>query len=255
MTPDILALLQDWPYDENNNVRKVVDKDGREKIQVRVQEGPFGGLLQMELEGRPDGTRPHGRAFALEYWEEELHRYSDQHGGGEGFQLQHEACQELFDEGQCLYQRYVFLLRLTEFRRVVRDTERNMRLFRFVNRYATAGEDRNNLERWWPYVLRINATARAMLALRAEDLTDATEIVRQAREKILRLPDQDVEEFAVERDRSLEALDELLEQLDKERPRSVAETLAERLQRAVAAEDYERAAQLRDELHRLQQNT
>ena len=36
--------------------RKIVGEDGKEKLQVRLDLG----LLQMELNGRPDGERPHG---------------------------------------------------------------------------------------------------------------------------------------------------------------------------------------------------
>ena len=51
-------------------------------------------------------------------------------------QINLSACEELFDEGARVYERYAFLLQLKDYRRVVQDTERNMVLFRFVNRYA-----------------------------------------------------------------------------------------------------------------------
>ena len=50
---------------------------------------------------------------------------------------------------------------------------------------------------------------------------------------------------------ALATLRELVEQIRRQRPRSPAERLREELDRAIAAENYERAALLRDELHKL----
>ena len=48
MAEDIGQLLHRWPYDPHNSIRKVIDPDGTEKIQVRVDQGAFQGILQME---------------------------------------------------------------------------------------------------------------------------------------------------------------------------------------------------------------
>lgn len=246
--PDISAILEGWRFEEDNNVRKIVDADGREKIQVRVEEGPFSGLLQMDLDGRPDGARPHGRAFALDFWRDELRRFAQQCGSEDGFSLGHAACEELFDESHRVYQRYVFCLRMAEFDLVVRDTERNMRAFRFVRRYAEQESDRDHLERWWPYILRINATARVMLAIRGGNFQAALSTVQRVRQRIKRLGEMDVDEFAVERERSLEMLNEMERQIQHDRPLSLTERLEKQLGKAVRKEEYERAAVLRDRL-------
>ena len=57
---------------------------------------------------------------------------------------------ELFAESHQIYQRYVLLLQVGDYARVIRDTDRNMQLFRFVRTYALRAEDLNRLERWWP---------------------------------------------------------------------------------------------------------
>ena len=54
---------------------------------------------------------------------------------------------------------------------------------------------------------------------------------------------------------ALATLRELAEQIIRQKPRSPAERLREELDRAVAAENYERAAALRDELHKLSAQT
>ena len=48
-------ILAAWPYEaESLNVRLAKGADGREIIQMRIDMG----LLQLEVQGRPDGTKP-----------------------------------------------------------------------------------------------------------------------------------------------------------------------------------------------------
>ena len=47
MSEDIGQILKSWEYDPQNSIRKVIDPDGGEKIQVRVDQGAFQGVLQM----------------------------------------------------------------------------------------------------------------------------------------------------------------------------------------------------------------
>src|ERR1043166_4331588 len=66
---DILPLLKGWDYEPGTiNVRKINGADGQPKLQMRLDLG----LLQMELDGRPDGTRPHGCDSLLDYFEKLL---------------------------------------------------------------------------------------------------------------------------------------------------------------------------------------
>ena len=61
--PDIKSHLASWPYDPDDCVRITTLADGREVMQVRL---PL-GLEQYELEGRPDGQRPHDADSVLDY--------------------------------------------------------------------------------------------------------------------------------------------------------------------------------------------
>lgn len=252
MSTDITQLLDDWDYDPESNVRKIKGADGIARVQVRVDQGAFQGILQLNLDGRPDGKRPHDTDFALDHYAKILEQHRIAHGGSDAdFRLDRAACKELFDESSRIYGRYVFLLQIKEYRRVVRDTERNMRLFRFVHRYAVHDEDRNNLQKWWPYILRIDATARAMLAVDSEDFDEALSGLAVARQKIEDLEDVDAEEFFTERERSVEALDELATELKGRRPLSEKERLQQELDTAISREEFERAAELRDQLNEL----
>ena len=254
MSRDMTDLLNEWSFDPEANVRKISGRDGVAKIQIRVDQGAFQGILQLNLDGRPDGRRPHGQDFALDYYRGSLEQYRREHGASDaGFALDEAACRELFDEGSRLYKRYAFLIQLNDFRRVVRDTERNMELFRFVNRYAESEEDRDNLEKWWPYILRINGVARAMLAIGDEDYDGALAIVQRTRVRIDTWPEVEAEEFFLERERSEAALEELEQEILEKKPLSQQEQLERWLQEAVDSEEFEKAALLRDELKKLRE--
>ena len=251
MTADFGNLLQEWPYDPGQNVRILQLTDRRSVLQIRVDQGGFQGILQMYLDGRPDGQRPHGRAFSLEHHKERLETHREQTGSENGFTLSSESCEELFDESSRIYERYVFLLQLHDYRRVVRDTERNMGLFRFVHRYAESEADRNNLERWWPYVLRINAEARALLAADDHAFDLSIKIVEGALRDIRGLKEVDAPEFGQEKARALELLGALKDKMAAKRPPTLRESLETQLQQAVEKEEFETAAVLRDRLRRL----
>ncbi len=249
MSHDISHILDNWEFDPGKTYRKIVGDDGREKIQVRVDNAAFQGILQMELDGRPDGMRPYGYDFAFDYYRLSLKRSEKARDTAKGFSLDASACSELFDESLRIYNRYVFLLQLQDYTRVVRDTERNMELFRFVNRYAKREKDRLNLEKWWPYILRINATARAMLAIQEkQDFENALGIVENTTEKIANLPEIDAEEFHSELERSKKALTEMAKAIRAHKPMTEIEKLQTELNQAVTEERYEDAAKIRDDL-------
>lgn len=255
MNKDIIHLLTEWPFDPENSIRKIIDEDGTERIQVRVDQGAFQGILQMELDGRPDGRRPHETDFVLEYYREKLDLLINDSGSEEGFCLGEDDCKELFDESRRMYERYVFLLQIQDYDRVIRDTEFNMALFRFVNRYADNDENKNNLEKWWPYVVRIHAVARVMISMQSEDFESAFKIIDEARERIEGLGEVDTEEFHIERRRSFQALEDLKKELNEKRPETLLDKLNKELDQAIEREEFERAAKLRDRLKELEEHS
>lgn len=243
---DIRRVLNGWPYDPNNDVRLSKCEDGRSVLQVRLP----AGIEQYEVTGRPDGRRPYGKESVLEH---HLARFSEARARGkaEAFKLSQEECAELFDEGTLYYFRYARLLQVGHWEYAIRDTARNLRLFDFVHRHAEREEERDYLEQWRPYLLRMNATARAMQQLEQSNHGTALEIVREAVRQIRELPDMDEETFQLERQRSIETLAQLETQLEQHRPLSKVERLERELQKAVRAEAFERAARLRDQIRSL----
>ena len=60
---DLSRLFDEWPFDAADDLRTVRGDDGRELLQVRT---PL-GIEQYEVDGRPDGRRPHDMESALEF--------------------------------------------------------------------------------------------------------------------------------------------------------------------------------------------
>lgn len=246
---DLRQLLKEWPYDPENDARIIPGDEGREILQVRT----LLGIEQHELEGRPDGMRPYGLETALEYY---LQRFEEARarGGEDDFKLSARECGELFNEGTLYYFRYIRLFQLQDWSRTVRDTERNLRAFDFIHRRARREEDRMFLEKWRPYILRVHTTARAMLLASRNEHDEAIRQVSEAMAQIETLDVLDDETFQFERERSLIGLRDLLKQLRKSRPRSKTEKLEDQLRQAIEAQEFERAAVLRDRLRALRKS-
>jgi hypothetical protein len=243
---DLQPLLASWPYDPENDARLLRGRDGREILQVRT---PL-GIEQYELEGRPDGARPHGMETALDYYRQQFERLKGTEKA-ESFKLSSKQCSELFNEGTLYYFRYVRLFQLKDWTRTIRDTARNLQAFDFVHRHAASEEDQMFLEKWRPYILRVNASAAAMLALEQRAYEKALGHLQETISRIEALPDLEDETFQFERERSLLALRELLSQVQKNRPMSELEQLEHQLRRAVERQEFERAAVLRDRIRLL----
>ena len=63
---DLSSVLGEWPFEPGTiNVRVIRGIDQLPKIQVRLDLG----IIQMNIDGRPDGLRPHGFSSLLEYYE------------------------------------------------------------------------------------------------------------------------------------------------------------------------------------------
>ncbi len=243
---DLRGFLENWPYDPENDTRLARGADGRTILLVRT---PM-GLEQYELDGRPDGARPHGLESVLDYYLQKLAQARA--AGREGdFELGPRECTELFNEGTMYYFRYVRLFQLKDWLRTIRDTARNLKAFDLVNRHARREEDRQFLEKWRPYILRVNSSAAIMLELQKGSYDTALRLANEAVEKVMALEELDDETFQFERERSLAALRELAGQIQKNRPLSELERLEHQLRRAIERQEFERAAQLRDRIRSL----
>lgn len=240
---DLRTLVEGWEYEPGKiSVRKIIGRDGREKIQTRIDLG----LLQLEATGRPDGRRPHDCESFLAYQEQRLREHIETCGDDEDFVLSPEDCSELRQEAYLYYQRYLSLFVLEEFPGVERDAARNLRVIDFCERYAATHADRAALRRQRGYVLMMNARAKAYGALAERRFDDALLFVQEGLAGLAALPvecqDEDAETAEVA---TLTALRrEILDRMPDDTPAK----LHARLQEALRREDYETAALLRDRL-------
>ena len=87
-----------------------------------------------------------------------------------------------------------------------------------------------------------------MIQLEAKNHPTALAIIQRAADNIESLPDIDDDGFKYERHRSLEALHDFADQVEKSKPLSELQKLERQLDDAVTTERYERAAELRDRI-------
>ena len=241
----IADILESWPYDPDGiSFRLIPGEDGREKLQIRLDLG----ILQLELDGRPDGLRPFGYDSVLDWHEgrvEELRGTT----GAAAYSLPPTDCEALRAEAVQVYQRYFRLFQIGRFDQVIADTSRNLRCLDFVFEHAELETDRWSLESYRPYIVMVNSLARCERDLAADDSESAARVLRLGLATIRRFVAEHEERFGAAQE--LEVLAERLKEIERLVPRDEVERLQQRLAGAVAREDYETAAQLRDQLDRV----
>jgi hypothetical protein len=246
---DISNLLDQWDYEPGQVVvRRFKAKDGREKIQLRVDLG----LLQMNAEGRPDGKRPFGHPSLFEHYRARLHKYVAAHDGSDhGFKLKAEDCARLQLEALQYHHRYICLLQLEDYAAVIRDAERNLAVFDFVGQHAENEELAWSLQQFRPQLLMVLTRARAAQALDVNDYGMAIQQIEEGVERIRTFGHEHARGEAVENGGEVQSLENWLGEIRAKRPLSRREKLERALNDAITSEDYEKAAQVRDQLRNL----
>lgn len=242
----IAPILEGWDTEPaDGTIRIVPGLDGRAKLQVRLDLG----VLQLEMEGRPDGKRPHGFGSLLDYHVQRLEDYRRSYGSVDGFRVSANECEAIRDEATQYYQRYISLHQIGRFAEVARDTARNLRAVDFLSRYAASREDSWPLEQYRPYITMMNALARAAAHLDECDHAAAERVLATAMAAVRHFGGEHVGQVDVSSE--LDILGQRLRDVQSERPKSEYDLLQRRLSLAVEREDYEQAAGLRDRLRDL----
>ncbi len=248
MSLDLSRFLEDWPFEPGKlNVRLIVGDDGESRIQVRLDLG----VIQMMAEGRPDGQRPHGHDSLLEHHEARLDEASTEDGGGGRFSLSEEECEALRDEAVQYYHRYMALLALEDYDGVVRDTTRNLRVLDLCAKHASTEADRNALEQYRPFIMMVRARAMASQAIKDNEPKAALHAIDEGLEALRQYFAESGEPDLFEQSSDVQMLRGMRESLVPKLPVSQKAELNERLAQALAEENYELAAILRDELKQL----
>ena len=246
MNFDISHLLEQWDYQPGQVVvRRFIGKDGMEKIQLRVDLG----LLQMNAHGRPDGKKPFGHPSLFDFYAAKAKQRSGKEKGE--FVLKAEDCSKLQLEALQYHHRYICLLQLEDYAGVVRDTERNLKVFDFVEQYSESDELAWALQQFRPQVLMLHARAEATLKLQAENFAGAVKEIEFGLEQLREFYEQHSRTDLMEQSREIQSLEHWLTEVASKRPLSRREQLEMDLHDAVKREDYEKAAKVRDALRNL----
>ncbi len=245
---DVTQALQGWTFEPGQvNVRLIRGNDGKPKLQLRLDLG----LLQMELDGRPDGKRPHRASTELEYHRRKLATYTKKKGSDAGFSLTGQDCSALREESAMFYHRYLSLFVLEQFEAVIRDTQHNLDVLDLCNKFGKSEYDRMCLEQYRPYIMMMNVRARACEALRKGFVQTAVAYLRGGIKQITRMvPKEHRRRFLRESNEARILLD-MLKQIRSQLPADPRDALRKKLKDALRMEKYEEAAALRDQLGEL----
>jgi hypothetical protein len=250
MTSDISLILADWPYDDEAGlqVRWIEGEDGALKIQLRVDLG----VLQMEVEDRPDGLRPHGCPTLLDHLRRQAEDYRRTHGWYEGFELAADECAALRQEALQFYHRRIARMALQDYPGAVADAEHNLRMLDFLKAFARQREDWLVSEQYRGFIVSHRVQAQALQHLTAEDhkaaLVEVERGIRQLREVFAEHDRLDEFEECSE----LAALDDLRRKIEGRYGVSHRQRLQLLLDDALRREDPDHAAELRSQLRDLE---
>lgn len=242
---DLRRILAGWDYESGQiTVRKISGDDGTVKIQMRLDLGVF----QMEVNGRPDGQRPHGAESFLDYLNANLEQYKERNGTDLGFELSPEACQALREEAVQYYHRYLAEFVLEDFEGVERDTSRNLTLLDLCRKYSQEESDREALEQYRPYLIMMNTRAQVHLALRKGRFKTALARVKSGLSMIRDIMTEAGYEEPLEESTEAGILLALQQEIAARMPTDPVERLESELEKAVAEERFEDAIVLRERI-------
>lgn len=254
MDRDLARLLEEWPYEPGRiNVRLIRGNEGDPLVQVRLDLG----ILQMSVDGRPDGFRANHAPSVLEMHETRLDEISLGEPPEEGeatpetLQLSPDECRQLREEAMQYAHRYVALLVLEDFEGVTRDTTRNLRVLDILGAHAESEADQRSLEPQRAYLLMMRARARASIAMKDSEPRAALLAIDEGLDELRAAFAMQDNADAFEGSQEAGVLRGMREALVPKLPVSQRAELRARLDEALIQENYELAAILRDELRML----
>lgn len=236
---DISGILGSWPFDSSRiQARMTTGADGRPVIQLRVDLG----ILQMERDGRPDGTRPGGFPSTLRRCRALIEEPAQ---AGE---IAESDFPEIDRELLQFHHRRMALFSLGDYARAARDADHSLELLRLIQEHSKDEVYVAAHEKSLPFVLLERARARVLLALRKRRPRTAVFHVEEG----VRLIQQHVRGAATEAgERTIREILFLRRWARKlRRAHGLEPPLERQLDVAVSREDYEEAARIRDRIRR-----
>ena len=231
-------LLNDWSFEPQAvNVRVIEGNDGRDVIQLRIEMG----VMQLETSGRPDGSHPNEMDTFFDYL------IAREISDGDDFELSDDECMEVDREFVQFYHRRICWLALREYERAAADADHTLGLMDICRKHSRDKEWAAAHEHYRPFVLFHRTQALALADLKRSGAEEAIVSVNRGLDSIQSISREGDEENSFEAHELINRLVELRESLREQF--DVGKTLQEQLEEAIAAEQYELAAQLRDQMN------
>ena len=162
-------ILESLTLDAEHPVSVLQIEDGREV--VIVQPNAF-TISRIYATGRPDGMRPHGVDSYYDYFFAKLRAYEEAHETREGFQLESEEWEILFEESFHRYTRYLLFAGIKRWEDVQRDTAANLAVTNLARECAPS-EIAWRSYQYKGYMLMMHSIAKAELSLQEDDTAAA----------------------------------------------------------------------------------
>jgi hypothetical protein len=243
---DIDRALRGWEYKPGVvQARLAQASDGRQVIQMRVDLG----LLQIEPVGRPDGSEPHGFATFFAYLKEQARVAK---GAGRPLVLSEEQCQEADREFLQFYHRRICWLALRNYERAIKDADHTLAFMDFIRDHSPSEEYTQAHEQYRGFVLYQRTQAAAAQKVEHGDAEGAVDEIKAGLTKMRQFFAAFDAEDQMEEDGMVQHLRKLESSVREEY--RIEATLQEQLDRAIANEEYEAAARLRDQLRQRQKD-
>lgn len=253
MSLDLDDLTLDWPGTSGEIcARMVPGRDGASFVQLRVELG----VLQMHLDGRPDGGRCHGLPTSQDYITHEL-RVGRALAPGDWKELDRELAQfnyrrlaftSLAEDAMRANDRAAAATHLV---RALTDIQSCLRAIEITEHHRPRPSPDHALR---PILVfnraRLLSQWHVVEGLYDEGVEAAEGGARELRDLLL---GAGFEPEQVEQDAGVAFLDQLAGRLRKQY--GLAQTLRERFEQAIENEDFETAAQLREELRRREEKS
>lgn len=243
----IIPLLHNWDFDPTRVTARYVETGEKRlpDVQLRLDLG----ILQMKLDGRPDGERPHGGESSLRHYRQRAlaERRS-------GFVLDPDACAELQQECVQYYYRYLSLMVLKDFDRVIRDTKHCIDIMDLIEAYSDNDDLVWDFIQFKPYVIMMRTRGKAEKLAAEARLDEAVATIEDGISEIEAFligieedPDyiNDCQEIGM--------LEDLVRDLrEREGEENPVVALKLKMQHAVHMENFEEAARLRDSIRKIE---
>jgi hypothetical protein len=203
------------------------------------------GLLQLETSGRPDGDRPHGHATYLDYLRHQARRAARR---DKEFTLTEDQCQEADREFLQYYHRRMCWLALRLFDQAVADSDHTLAFMDFVRDHSPNDEYTVDHERYRGFVVFHRTQAAAAREVERDAPEAAVDAIQAGLRKLRDFFAEHELEEQMDEDGMVQQLRKMEQALRE--THHIGLTLREQLDQAVANEQYEVAARLRDALRK-----